>query len=149
MKPHASTAIQHFAHLIALALLSAICAAPAAADAEKISARAAHERAAAGELVLVDVRTPAEWRSTGIGAGAHAVSMHLPGFAEKLAVLTGGDTSRPVALICARGGRSARMSAQLVALGYARVLDVAEGMLGSRHGPGWLKSGLPTAPHPD
>lgn len=138
-------------HFVATGLLlAALVSAPIAylaADTRTITVQEAHAGAANGEIVLVDVRTPGEWRDTGIGEGAHAVSMHLPGFVEKLVVVTGGDKSRPIALICARGGRSARMSAQLARLGYSTILDVAEGMLGSRHGPGWLKARLPTSPY--
>ncbi len=134
--------------LLLLGLAMALCG-PSFADAEKITVQDAHAQAASGEIVLIDVRTPGEWRDTGVGEGAHTVSMHLPGFAEKLAAIIGGDMSKTVALICARGGRSARMSAQLARMGYTKILDVAEGMLGSGHGPGWLGTRLPTVPFTD
>ena len=58
-----------------------------------MSAAVAHEKAAADQLVLIDIRSPKEWRDTGIGASATPISMHLPGFIEKVAKATGGDTS--------------------------------------------------------
>ena len=110
-----------------------------------MTAGTAHEQAAGGDVLLIDIRSPMEWRETGIGEGAHAISMHEPGFIEKIEALTGGDKSKPLALICARGVRSVMMSAQLLRFGYTRIIDVAEGMLGSSAGPGWIRAGLPVA----
>ena len=118
-----------------------------AAELRKMSVQDAHRKALAAEILLVDVRTPGEWQDTGIGEGARAISMHRPGFITQLQALTGGDKTRPVALICARGGRSKKMSSQLRQLGYSNIIDVSEGMLGSRDGPGWLKAKLPTTPY--
>jgi len=129
---------------LALVLLS-----PAAVGNDTISVRQAHDKALRGEILLVDIRSPEEWRDTGVGEGAHAISMHRPDFMARIDAMTGGDRTRPVALICARGGRSASMQRALAERGYGRVLDVAEGMLGSSHGPGWLKEGLPIAPPAD
>lgn len=146
----ASTAALHLvAGAVLLCTLTLTLFLPAAADDARITALSAHKRASAGDILLVDIRTPQEWRTTGVGEGALAISMHEPGFAEKLAQAAGGDTSRPIALICARGNRSARMAATLFRMGYTQILDVAEGMLGSRHGPGWLKRRLPALPYGD
>ncbi|AVO38606.1 rhodanese-like domain-containing protein [Pukyongiella litopenaei] len=111
-----------------------------------IDPQAAHQRALAGDLLLVDIRRPDEWRATGIGAGARPVDMRRADFIETLTGLAGGDSARPVALICARGVRSARLARRLKAEGFTRVLDVSEGMAGSAAGPGWLARGLPVAP---
>ena len=111
---------------------------------EKISAAEAHRRAAAGEILLVDIRTPREWRRTGLGTSAVPIDMRRQDFLDALAA-AGGGTGRPVALICARGGRSARMALRLQQAGYAQIIDVAEGMLGSGAGPGWIAAGLPVA----
>lgn len=104
----------------------------------------AHEAANAGDIVLVDIRRPEEWRETGVGQGAHPLDMRRADFETELALLSGGDRDRPVALICARGVRSARMARRMAAAGFTRVIDVPEGMLGSSAGPGWLAAGLPT-----
>ncbi len=112
-----------------------------------MSAAQAHELAGKGALVLVDVRHPTEWKKTGIGATATPISMHVRGFLKKLDQVTGGDKSKPVALICAQGARSARVRSILATLGYTNLIDVGEGMLGSRAGVGWLKAGLPTKPY--
>jgi rhodanese-related sulfurtransferase len=40
-----------------------------------MSAREAHAKALAGELVLVDIRTTDEWRKTGVPASGYAITM--------------------------------------------------------------------------
>lgn len=119
-----------------------------AAEPLKMSVDEAHQKALAGEILLLDIRTPKEWRETGVGEGAIPLTMHQPG-KDLLAALeakTGGDTAKPVALICATGGRSAWLQGQLASLGYSQIIDVSEGMLGrSGAGPGWIKQGLPVS----
>lgn len=110
-----------------------------------LTAPQAQEAALAGEIVLVDIRRPDEWARTGVGTGAVAIDMRSEMFIERLLQSTGGRLDTPVALICARGVRSARMSARLTAAGFTQILDVPEGMLGSGAGPGWLKRGLHVA----
>ncbi|MEM8648739.1 MAG: rhodanese-like domain-containing protein, partial [Pseudomonadota bacterium] len=129
-------------------LVTALAAAPIVLSSrawanQKISAADAHEQATKGEILLVDIRTHGEWRQTGLGASARPISMHKPGFIEKLAEAAGNDKSRKIALICATGGRSRWLQGQLTKYGFTNVVDVSEGMLGSAAGPGWLKTGLP------
>ena len=104
----------------------------------------AHKAALAGEIVLVDIRRPDEWERTGLGEGAVPIDMRRDDFTDVLLTHTGGRTDAPVALICARGVRSRRMTQVLNAAGFNMIIDVPEGMLGSGAGPGWLKRGLPT-----
>jgi rhodanese-related sulfurtransferase len=112
-----------------------------------ISARAALDAARAGEMTIVDVRSPMEWRMTGIPEGALPVTIHNPGgaqaFLEEIVAVVGGDRSRPIALICAGGARSGAARALLEANGFTDVHNLHEGMQGSRHGNGWLAEGLP------
>ncbi|MBO9435875.1 rhodanese-like domain-containing protein [Ruegeria sp. R13_0] len=103
----------------------------------------AHQKAVAGDVLLVDIRTPREWRATGVGQGAQPLDMRREDFIPALVQMAGGDKSAPVALICARGVRSARLSNQLTAAGFTNIIDVPEGMLGSAAGPGWVRAGLP------
>ena len=105
----------------------------------------AYAAAQGGEIVLVDVRRPDDWARTGVGQGAVPIDMRRPDFVAAVSEALSGDRSRPVALICARGVRSRRMSEALADAGFTQVLDVPEGMLGSGAGPGWLRSGLPVA----
>lgn len=108
-----------------------------------LTVEAAHAAATAGDLLLIDIRRPDEWRLTGTGQGAHPIDMRRDDFIAALDALAGGDRARPVALICARGVRSARLARRLEQAGFTHIIDVPEGMLGSRAGPGWLGAGLP------
>ncbi|MGB3407740.1 MAG: rhodanese-like domain-containing protein [Jannaschia sp.] len=110
---------------------------------EQISPDAALEAVRAGEMVLIDIRRPDEWIETGVAEGAHPLDMRRDDFIPALSAITGGRTDTPVGLICARGVRSDRMSARLAEAGFTRIIDVAEGMLGSAAGPGWLARDLP------
>ena len=103
----------------------------------------AHTFANANRIFLIDVRRPDEWASTGSGEGAHRLDMRRKDFVEALDTLVAGDRTAPVALICARGVRSNAMSRRLRNAGYTNIIDVPEGMLGSRAGPGWIKRKLP------
>lgn len=113
-----------------------------------LAASVAHAKAQAGEIVLVDIRTPEEWRETGVPASAHAITMHQDpqAFVRQLVAAMGGDRNRQVALICRTGNRSSSMQAALVKAGFTDVVDVAEGVAGSSYGRGWLKAGLPARP---
>lgn len=113
-----------------------------------ITASEAHAMSQSGEVVLIDIRTPEEWRETGIPIGAHAINMYDPPkvFSERLLKAVGGDRSRRIALICRTGNRSGSLLPHLVRDGFTNIVDVSEGMAGSRNGPGWLKRGLPTRP---
>lgn len=108
-----------------------------------LTAPEAHAKAVAGEITLVDIRRPDEWARTGSGEGAHRIDLRDDDFADRVRAAAGGDTDAPIALICARGVRSARVSNQLIAAGFTNIIDVPEGMLGSAAGPGWLERGLP------
>ena len=110
-----------------------------------LSAPDAHSAAVAGDITLVDIRRPDEWVRTGVGTGAIPIDMRADDFIETLLAKTDGRRDLPVALICARGVRSARLSARLTEAGFTRIINVPEGMLGSGAGPGWVKRGLPVA----
>ena len=97
-----------------------------------------------GDISLIDVRFRPEWLDTGLAEGAWPISMHEDRFEARLFAARDLSDTRPVALICATGGRSARLLAALTRAGYAGFIDVSEGMLGSRRGPGWIARGLPT-----
>lgn len=132
--------------LAAVALLLAALLGLQRGEEGVLSAAEASARAAAGELLIVDVRTPAEWRETGIPRGAARADIHDSGFLAQVGRIVGGDRSRPIAVICARGNRSARARQVLAAAGFAAVYDIREGMVGGAHGRGWLAGGQPTEP---
>lgn len=111
-----------------------------------LSAPQAWQAATQGDITLIDIRRPDEWARTGIGVGAVAIDMRRADFIDALLARTGGRTDMPVALICARGVRSARLAARLRNAGFNKIIDVPEGMSGSGAGPGWVARGLPVAP---
>ena len=110
-----------------------------------LTATQAFAKAATGKITLIDIRTPEEWAETGTGAGAQRLDMRRDDFVSALDKLLGGDRTKAVALICARGVRSSRLSRSLREGGFTNIIDVPEGMLGSYAGPGWLERGLPVS----
>ncbi|ATF18720.1 rhodanese-like domain-containing protein [Phaeobacter gallaeciensis] len=114
-------------------------------DLPRLTVEEAFAKAKADELILVDIRTPREWRASGVPVGSHQIDMRREDFLEALDQVIGGNRNAALALICARGVRSARVTLALDAAGYSNVADVPEGMLGSAAGPGWLRSNLPVA----
>ncbi|MEM1361898.1 MAG: rhodanese-like domain-containing protein [Pseudomonadota bacterium] len=109
----------------------------------RLTPEEAHTAALDGDILLIDIRTPEEWATTGIGEGANPLDMRRDDFVAALDALAEGDRGAPIALICARGVRSARMSKALTEAGFTQIIDVPEGMLGSFDGPGWLDRALP------
>lgn len=121
----------------------------APASAEILTAPEAWAESQKGKLVLIDVRSPGEWRQTGIPKGARTITIHDPGgipaFIAKIKAAVKGDRSTRIALICAAGGRSHRAQAALRLAGFTNVVNVSEGMVGRGAGePGWLRRKLPT-----
>ena len=131
------------------ATVLALCAVPPAfaQDAFDLTAPQARERASRGELTLIDIRTPGEWRATGVAPGVARIDMQHPdgarGFVQAVLDQVGGDRNAPIALICRTGNRSGQVQQFLQRQGFTQVYDVPEGMVGSRAGPGWLRRGLP------
>ncbi|PWR02414.1 rhodanese-like domain-containing protein [Meridianimarinicoccus roseus] len=95
---------------------------------------------------VIDVRSREEWLETGVGAGVWPISMHEDRFPDRLFAAKALAGSRDVGLICATGGRSASLLRALRQARYDGYVDISEGMLGSRQGPGWLAAGLPVVP---
>ena len=129
-----------------LALVGLLCtpALPASAETPGIlSATDAAAQVERGEILLLDIRSREEWVETGIAKGAWPVSMHDTSFAANLRAVLDRADGRPIALICATGGRSRFVQSALNRAGLEDILDVSEGMMGSPAGPGWLRAGLP------
>lgn len=134
-----------------LAALAPLAPLAAAAAETRISAAQAYENVVNGSVTLIDIRSPQEWRKSGIPKGSLPVTMHNPSgreaFKDAILRAVNGDKSRPIALICAVGGRSHWAQRYLSKNGFTNVSDVAEGMFGrGRTQPGWLKRGLPVEP---
>ncbi|WP_208539168.1 rhodanese-like domain-containing protein [Algihabitans albus] len=133
-----------------LALLTLVLLIPTAAVAQELPADQAQTLAVEGQLLLIDVRHPQEWRQTGVASAAETVSIHdpagLPAFLAKVRALADRVPGRPIALICATGVRSDFAAKLLRQEGYDQVFNVREGMMGSTAGAGWLDRGLPLRP---
>ena len=97
-------------------------------------------------IPIVDIRTPAEWRQTGIIKGAIPITFFdergnydIRKFLEELNKRV--DTSKPFAIICHVGNRSAMVSQFLAKeLGYT-VIDLVGGMEEAK------RRGLPMTPY--
>jgi rhodanese-related sulfurtransferase len=128
-----------------LAISMALAALPA--QAQEMSAPEAYEAVRAGKLTLIDIRTPPEWKETGIAEGAALINMIHPqgaaGFLNEVLAKVGGDRTAPIALICRTGNRTTQVHRFLKAQGFTQVYNVREGMAGSGAGPGWLARRLP------
>lgn len=142
--------VGHATILVAWALafvLAAAAGSQAVRAGAKLSPDAAKALLDQDRITLIDVRSPREWRATGIAAGSHAVTIHNPNgikaFIARVSDTLGGDRSRPVALICAAGVRSARALRILESNGFTDVYDVSAGMSGNGRRAGWIARGLP------
>ncbi len=153
MRPHVTTlrrpgpACATRRGFLAIAAASAIvlAVAPRRARAKPaiMGAPEAFEAARRGEIVLIDIRRPEEWAETGIAEGAVALDMTAPDFVKRLVEIRRAFPKRPIAMICRTGNRSNYVTTTLDRQGFPRLIDVSEGMVGGRNGPGWLKRGLP------
>lgn len=138
---------RRLAFILILAVFAAPLWATPAIAGPRIDPPEAHRMAQAEKVILVDVRSPKEWQDTGTPQGALLITMHgargVDGFAEAVEAALDGDKTRPVALICAAGGRSSYLQGQLEARGFKTVYDVGEGVMGGLLSKGWKKRGLP------
>lgn len=97
-------------------------------------------------VTLVDIRTPGEWRQTGVVAGSQLVQ-----FVDERGKVDPetwvrqinevADPAKPVILICRSGNRTGKASQLLSSVQPQRkIYNVREGLIG------WNKAGLPMVP---
>lgn len=118
------------------------------ATGENLTATAAWELVQEGELTIVDIRRPEEWRQSGTPQGAIRLSFEThpegsEGFLRDLETALESDKTRPLAIICRTGNRTGLLLPFLHANGFTAAKAIPEGMAGSSHGRGWLRHGLP------
>ena len=119
------------------------------AVASELDAGAAYSLSVNHDLIIIDIRRSSEWRKTGMPATSHGISLQnflkkvRKDFTKDIMDLVDGDLQRPIALICATGGRSAHASGMLREAGFSQVYNIEEGMLGNGALPGWLARNLP------
>lgn len=97
------------------------------------AAGAAQALAENKQLVVLDVRTPAEFQSGHI-AGAKNIDFNADAFADELGKL---DRQTPYLVHCAAGGRSTRALSVLRQLGFRSVTHLDGGF------NAWTEAGLP------
>jgi len=131
--------------LAPLIVLMATVLAPVLVSAEVVSIAPEEVRAKAiaGEIVMIDIRSFEEVAESAMPDVALLVDKTAPDFAQKLAAVQAQAGDAPVAVFCRRGGCAEAMEAELLALGFVAVLDVAGGFYGDGDIPGWGKLALP------
>ena len=130
--------------LLIAALLAVIT--PLRADVTHVD-NVALERLLRRGVPVIDIRTPEEWRDTGIIEGSHLLTFFdaqgrydFRAWLSELSAIATPD--EPFALICHSGGRSSMVSLFLDGrLGYRRVYNVPEGIAQ------WIAEDRPTVEH--
>ncbi len=112
---------------------------------ETISVTQAHAERVAGTAILIDVRRPDEWQSTGVPEGAELLTMGDPDFLTRIDQLTGGDKAKRLLFTCRTGARSGNVQQALSEMGFSNVVNVRGGFIGNGVDPGWSQAGLPVA----
>lgn len=112
---------------------SATAASPSTEPGHIDAVGAARLLASRKDIVLVDVRTPAEW-SGGHIPGATNIDFVADSFATELAKL---DRSKTYVVHCAAGGRSTQSLAVFSRLGFKNVIHLDGGL------NGWIAAGQP------
>ncbi len=109
------------------------------AEVARLSPTEAAQHVATGTAVLVDVREPEEWASTGVVAGAATLALSdLRGERRDWKPFLAANKDRELILYCRSGNRSGQAASLLAAEGY-RTANAG----GLRD---WTAAGQPVAP---
>jgi rhodanese-related sulfurtransferase len=123
---------------IVLALVIAACGGSDKTTYTTLSPQKAYDQLnKSTDAVIVDVRNPDEWATTGVPAGAALIP--LPQFEQRAPQELPKD--KPIYVICNSGNRSTVASAILIKDGYQKVYNVDGGI------QAWLRAGLPVEPY--
>ena len=129
----------------AVAALAFVLASPAGAEVVHVGNGETQELIKQG-VTIVDIRTPGEWKQTGVVAGSQLVQfvdergkVDPAVFIQQLNAVA--DPSKPVVLICRTGNRTGK-AAQLLAASQPnrKIYNVKDGIVG------WARAGLPVVP---
>ena len=135
------------AGIAAVIALSVLAGCSSGDPSQEIEAREAFRLASEGNLTIIDIRAPSEWRETGVGQNVERVSMAAfagrDSFAKALLEKVDGDHDAPIALIGKAGTRSAKVLPIMQKQGFTNIRHIPEGMLGTRREDGWIAKGLP------
>jgi rhodanese-related sulfurtransferase len=108
--------------IVMLSVLSISCGTPNQSNHKKIDAEELKELIKQ-DVLLVDVRTPEEFRSGRI-SGATMIDYNGANFADAVSKL---DRDTPVAVYCAVGGRSTRAADLMQEMGFKTVYNYTGG----------------------
>jgi len=96
-------------------------------------------------VTLIDVRTPGEWRQTGVIPGSKKImsfdtkgELNLIRFENELSQL-GLSKDDNIVLICRSGNRTVILANELAKKGYKNISNIKFGI------NGWLREGRPTS----
>jgi rhodanese-related sulfurtransferase len=124
--------------IVVLALVTAACGGSDKTNYTTLSPQKAYDQLSKStDAVIVDVRNPDEWATTGIPAGAALIP--LPQFEQRAPQELPKD--KPIYVICNSGNRSTVASAVLIKDGYKKVYNIDGGI------QAWLRAGLPVEPY--
>ena len=105
----------------------------------------AFEKLMAKGYVTIDIRTPDEWKQTGIIKGAHKMMFFTPKGQPDLAQWFFDlghlvkDKKEPLLIYCAHASRSQSLGQGLVQMGFKNVYELKGGIEN-----GWIKAGKKT-----
>lgn len=106
-----------------------------------LTVQQAHEQASADQnAILVDVREPSEWTTTGVPQGATLISLNSV-TGVRSGEVAGLPKDQPIYVICNSGNRSRVAAEHLINLGYSTVYNIDGGI------QDWLRADLPTEPY--
>jgi phage shock protein E len=74
--------------------------------------------------VLLDVRSPEEFKERHLDGAVNVPVDELPGRMGDVDKLTGGDKDKPIVVYCQAGGRAARAKEALVKAGHGQVTNL-------------------------
>ena len=97
---------------------------------KEVDAHGLQQMQAAGDVVMIDVRTDVEFAQGAIQGSKHLPLHMLPLMADQL------EHEKPVVLICRSGARSAQACAFLAQKGFENVYNLRGGVMG------WAQAGL-------
>lgn len=110
-----------------------------------LSAREAYEAAQTKRIILVDIRSAAEWADTGLPQGAVPLDIDATAFDVRLAGLRLDNPGKRIALIDRTGAQAIATVQKLGGRGWRDLVPVRGGVLGPG---GWLAEKLPVTAYP-
>ena len=127
-----------------LLLITALLCTSLFADFKTVDANTFEKLIAKG-YPTIDIRTPMEWKQTGIIKGAHKMMFFTPKGQPDLAQWffelghLVKDKKEPILLYCAHANRSKALGQGLEQMGFENVYELKGGIEN-----GWMKAGKPT-----